>query len=362
MYHGSTRAPRPGRLLPVGQRLAGEQRHLDRARGALAPAAPEAGVEPAGPAEQLERLQPGGECVERAAPGRIQRRLAKQPLGERPHVEPGAAHDDRHPSRARISAEPPLGVPREVARAVARARDPPGRARGGDPGPLLPGRLGGADVEPAIDLAGVGRDRPRAASASPAPAPPRSSPPPSAPPGPAPYRRPNRRSSSSRGSCTIVERPCTSCGGSSVANRRSSSSRISRWSSRLARLDRRAAGVRGREPLEPVGPAAEPAAGQVGHQLPEAGAGVEPRVGRRHRVQHHRPPAERLGLEADAPKLLAVALDGVQLLVGQLEGERQQQPLRRARPPPVSCAITASYSTRSWAECWSTMTMPSGAS
>src|SRR6185369_17456212 len=28
----------------------------------------------------------------------------------------------------------------------------------GHPGPLLPGRLGGADVEPAVDLAGIGGD------------------------------------------------------------------------------------------------------------------------------------------------------------------------------------------------------------
>src|SRR5438477_4116279 len=45
---------------------------------------------------------------------------------------------------------------------------------------------------------------------------------------------------------------------------------------RLTRLDRGAAGVGRGEPLEPIGPAAEPSAGEIGHQLPETGAGVEP--------------------------------------------------------------------------------------
>src|SRR2546427_5217397 len=85
----------------------------------------------------------------------------------------------------------------------------------------------------------------------------------------------------------------------------------------LARLDRGPAGVSCGEALEPVGPAAEPPARQVRHQLPEAGAGIELRVRRRHRVQHHRAPAERLGLEPDPAELLVVALDGVELLVGE---------------------------------------------
>ncbi len=97
----------------------------------------------------------------------------------------------------------------------------------------------------------------------------------------------------------------------------------------LPRLDRGAAGVGGGEALQPVGPAAEPPARQVGDHLAEAGRGVEARVRRGHRVDHHRAAAERLGLEPDAAQLLAVGLDRVELLVGQLQRERQQEPLRR---------------------------------
>ena len=160
-------------------------------------------------------------------------------------------------------------------------------------------------------------------------APPRSSRPRWARPGRGPYRRPNRRSSSSRGSCTIVERPCTSCGGSSVAKSRSSSSRISRSLEPSARLDRRAAGVGRGEPLQPVGPAAEPAPGQVGHHLAEARAGIEPRDAERAR-RGARPCARRTARPRSptrrAPR--AWRFDRIQLLVGQLQRERQQQPLR----------------------------------
>src|SRR6476661_2841617 len=68
----------------------------------------------------------------------------------------------------------------------------------------------------------------------------------------------------------------------------------------LARLYRRAAGIRGGKPLQSVGPAAEPAAREIGHQLPEAGAGIEPWMGRGHRVEHDGATPERLHFEADA--------------------------------------------------------------
>src|SRR6478735_10646985 len=75
----------------------------------------------------------------------------------------------------------------------------------------------------------------------------------------------------------------------------------------VPRLDRRAARVSGREALEAVGPATEAPAGEVGHQLAEAGARVEPRVWRRHGVEDDRAAAERVGLESDLPERLGVA-------------------------------------------------------
>src|SRR3954466_2417224 len=48
----------------------------------------------------------------------------------------------------------------------------------------------------------------------------------------------------------------------------------------LPRLHRGPAGVRGGDPLEPVGPAAEAAARQIRDELPKAGARVEARMRR----------------------------------------------------------------------------------
>ena len=86
-------------------------------------------------------------------------------------------------------------------------------------------------------------------------------------------------------------------------------------------LDGGTAGVRRGESLQPVGPPAEPAPGEVGHELAEARAGIEPGMRRRHRVDHRRPAAEGLRLEADLTQLLAVLLDRVELLVRELERE-----------------------------------------
>ena len=117
----------------------GEQRHLDRARGPLASAAPKPGVEPAGPAHQLERLEPRGPGIEPPAARGVERRLAEQPLGQRADVESGAADDHRHPAvRLAPSAIQPVGVAREMPRAVPRARIDQVEAVVRDPGPLLP--------------------------------------------------------------------------------------------------------------------------------------------------------------------------------------------------------------------------------
>ena len=115
-----------------------------------------------------------------------------------------------------------------------------------------------------------------------------------------------------------------------MANRRRSSSRISRSIEPLPRLDRGAAGVGRGESLQPVGPAAEPAAGEVGDHLPETGRGIEARMGRGDGVHHHRAPAERVGLEPNSPQLLAMRLEGVELLIGQIQGEWEQEPLGRS--------------------------------
>ena len=67
----------------------------------------------------------------------------------------------------------------------------------------------------------------------------------------------------------------------------------------VAGLDRRPTGVGGREPLETIGPAAEPSSGQIRDDFAKARAGIEALVRRGHRVHHDRPAAEGLDLEAD---------------------------------------------------------------
>jgi hypothetical protein len=50
---------------------------------------------------------------------------------------------------------------------------------------------------------------------------------------------------------------------------------------------------------------------------------------RRGGVQDHGPPAEGRHLEPDPLQRFAVRLDGIQLLVGEVERDRQEQELRR---------------------------------
>ena len=52
-------------------------------------------------------------------------------------------------------------------------------------------------------------------------------------------------------------------------------------------------------------------------------------MGRGDSVHHHRAAAERVGLEPNSPQLLAMRLEGVELLIGQLQGEWEQEPLGR---------------------------------
>src|SRR5882724_7109931 len=87
---------------------------------------------------------------------------------------------------------------------------------------------------------------------------------------------------------------------------------------RLSCFDRRPAGERGREPLQPVGPAAEPSPCEVGDGLPEAGAAIEAWVWSGHCMERDRSSAKGLHLEPYSPDLLLIGLERVQLLVGEL--------------------------------------------
>src|SRR6266852_10351 len=68
----------------------------------------------------------------------------------------------------------------------------------------------------------------------------------------------------------------------------------------LAGLDRGPAGVRGGKTLEPILPAAEPAAGEIGDQLLQAARRFEPGMRIWRRMHHDAPAGERLDLVPDA--------------------------------------------------------------
>ena len=93
---GIDRALRSRRRAASGERLTGEQRDLDGAGGALSPAAAKSGIETAGPAHQLERLESArSRRPARAARAGSSARLAEQSLRERADIEPGSSHHDR---------------------------------------------------------------------------------------------------------------------------------------------------------------------------------------------------------------------------------------------------------------------------
>ena len=69
---------------------------------------------------------------------------------------------------------------------------------------------------------------------------------------------------------------------------------------RLPRLDRGAACIRRGEPLQAVLPAAEPTAGEIGHELLQAARGFEARMRIGRRVHHDAASGERLDFIADA--------------------------------------------------------------
>src|SRR5882757_9349654 len=97
---------------------------------------------------------------------------------------------------------------------------------------------------------------------------------------------------------------------------------------RLPSLDRGAAGIGRGEPLEPVLPAAEAAAGEIGDELLETARRLEPRMRVRRRVDHDAAPGERLDLVADPRQQLAMRVDRIELGRREVERERKQQSLR----------------------------------
>src|SRR5690349_13016573 len=148
----------PGHLLPVGERVPGEERDLDRARRPL-PAAPrEPRVEPTRPADQGTRLQPIRPVTQRLTPLGIEVGLLEESVAQRPDVEPGPADDDRRPPGAPHVLDPPGGVSREPAGAVTLADGDEIDAEMGDTPKDVRLRLGGADIQTAVHLARVGRD------------------------------------------------------------------------------------------------------------------------------------------------------------------------------------------------------------
>src|SRR5690349_9117660 len=81
----------------------------------------------------------------------------------------------------------------------------------------------------------------------------------------------------------------------------------------MSRLDRGAARVRRGEALQPVGPAAEAAAREIGHELLEAARRFEARMRIGRRRDDHAAARQRLQLEAHAAQQLAVRVDRLQL-------------------------------------------------
>src|ERR1044072_9307976 len=126
---------------------------------------------------------------------------------------------------------------------------------------------------------------------------------------------------------------------------------------RLPRLDRGATRVRRREALETILPAAEPPACEIGDELLETPRGFEPRMRVRRGVHDDAATGERLDLIADPGEQLPMRFDGVEVRRRAVPPGRQQEAAGRwaGAPSPESWRITSSYSTRSCAECWSTI-------
>ena len=98
-------------------------------------------------------------------------RDVRQPVGQRPEIEPGAADEDRQRAVGRVAASTGRGIAalaadRVVHRPVDMAEEPMRRLR-----LLVRRRPRGQDAQVAVDLHRIGVDRPRAERAAPARAP-----------------------------------------------------------------------------------------------------------------------------------------------------------------------------------------------
>jgi hypothetical protein len=87
----------------------------------------------------------------------------------------------------------------------------------------------------------------------------------------------------------------------------------------FASFDCRTAGVGGGEPLQPVGPAAEPPPRQVRHHLTKARFCIKARVRGGHGVHHERTATEPFDLETNPAELLAMELYRIELLIRQFD-------------------------------------------
>src|SRR6185436_10467237 len=87
-----------------------------------------------------------------------QNRLVEQSIGERANVEAGAAHYHRTPSVGATLRDPFRRIAREPPRTVALTGLEQIQPAMRHPRHDVRARLGGPDVETAIELAGVGRD------------------------------------------------------------------------------------------------------------------------------------------------------------------------------------------------------------
>src|SRR5437899_9442659 len=98
---------------------------------------------------------------------------------------------------------------------------------------------------------------------------------------------------------------------------------------RLPGLDRCPARVGCGEPLETILPTTKPSPGEIGDELLKAATGLEAWMRIRSRMHHDAAAGEWLNLEADAREQLAVRIDRIELRGPEVEGQGQQQPLRR---------------------------------
>src|SRR6266550_4143690 len=102
---------------------------------------------------------------------------------------------------------------------------------------------------------------------------------------------------------------------------------------RLSRLDRGSTRVGRSEALQPILPAPESPAGEIGDELLQAACGLEARMRVRGRVNDDAAAGERLDLVADARQQLPMRVDRIELGGREVERERQQETLRGRSVP-----------------------------